>query len=242
MTKSYYDIYGTMARHGVKSTLQNGRYMIQKDAEQFVPADVIEKLQITTDDSFLDIGCGTGVNLIPVSKITKAVAACDHPDVLKNLNIPNLATYPGNFFDIQFDRKFSKILVYSVLHCLPDQETISRFVDKILTIMTPNGCTLLGDIPNTDMRKRFLSSERGKILQKEWEELQNSPANSENVRDFEDKSVKSAQIDDAFIAKLIADIRKSGFNAHTVKQPQNLPFGNTREDILIFGPEYADKA
>ena len=36
-------------------------------------------------DSFLDIGCGLGLNLIPISARVSRAAGCDHPNVINRL-------------------------------------------------------------------------------------------------------------------------------------------------------------
>jgi hypothetical protein len=48
--------------------------------------------------------------------------------------------------------------------------------------------------------------------------------------------------DDSLILKIIEhNNRHNNFYAYVLDQPQNLPFGNSREDILVVGPEYEDK-
>ena len=140
---SQFDIYGRMAVAGVTEMLQNGRYTSQKEAVQHVPDDVAKKLKINRDDTFFDIGCGLGLNLIPISKIARLAFACDHPNVIKMLRkkeLPaNISFYEGDFLNITSNRIFTKI------------------------------------------------------------------------------------------------------HAYVLDQPQNLPFGNSREDILVVGPEYEDK-
>ena len=98
---SQYDVYGRMAIDCINEILQNGRYTSQQEVEQFIPIDVINKLEINEDDSFLDIGCGLGLNLIPISKLVDIAFACDHPNVIKILcdkDLPsNISFYKGNY-------------------------------------------------------------------------------------------------------------------------------------------------
>jgi len=41
--------------------------------------------------------------------------------------------------------------------------------------------------------------------------------------------------------KILLHARKKGFHSYLLEQPSNLPFGNSREDILIVGPEYEER-
>jgi cyclopropane fatty-acyl-phospholipid synthase-like methyltransferase len=241
---SHFDVYGRMAASGVAEVLQNGRYMSQKEAEQFVPADIIRKLRVNPLDSFLDVGCGLGLNLIPVGKIAKSAMACDHPNVIRLLKQktlpPSIEFFEGDFLSFETDRKFTKILSYSVLPALPSVEVVFAFVDKALGLVSRDGRILLGDISNVDKKSRFTSSTRGKEFQKEWEVL-NRNSETEDVSIYQTESDTAVTFCDALVLKMVEHIRRKGFNAYVLNQPQNLPFGNTREDILVVGPEYEDR-
>jgi len=167
---SQYDNYGKMAAAGVTGILQNGRYISQKEAEQYVPDDVVKKLKINKEDTFLDIGCGLGLNLIPISKIVHLAFACDHPNVIKILSekdLPaNINFYEGDFMTYATNRSFTKILLYSVINTLANEKILFSFIDKALSLLAPQGRMLLGDIANIDKKSRFLSSKRGKLFQK----------------------------------------------------------------------------
>lgn len=242
----HYNTYGKMAADtAIESITQNGRYHAQKDAEQYVSIDVIQKLVPDAHDSFLDIGCGLGLNLIPISARVSRAAGCDHPNVINRLKQQspdlNADLIGGDFFEIEFTRPYSKVLAYSVLPSLPDLYTVKAFIDKTLALLEPAGRALLGDLANIDKKKRFLKSERGVAFQKEWEVLSSDYRKQDDISAFLVEADKRAVIiDDNTILDLIMHIRKQGFHAYMVDQPQKLPFGNTREDILILGPEYKD--
>ncbi len=241
---THFDVYGRMADAGVLEVHQNGRHLAQQEGEKFVPADVMQKLCINKDDVFLDIGCGMGLNLFPIANIVKQAVCCDHQNVITKLKnekkLPaNVKTISGNFTELDFGtQKFTKILAYSVVPALPTTEIVYAFVDKALNILSPNGRVLLGDIANTDKKKRFINSKRGKEFQKEWEKLCASLSANDEVAAFRTEKDTAVVMDDEYVLNLIKHIRSSGFHAYIVDQPQNLPFGNTREDILIVGPEY----
>lgn len=239
---THYDVYGRMAVADLSETTQNGRYPAQQAGEKLVPKDVMAKLEINAEDSFLDIGCGLGLNLEPISKIARVCAACDHPNVIAKLKEKRgeikADLYSGNFLELDFDRTYTKILAYSVLPALPDKEALYAFVEKALSLLDTKGRMLLGDLGNSDKKKRFLNSERGKAFQAEWERLCREQNAGEDAAGFQTEDDGAVAIDDRFILDLMAFIRTKGFDAYLFDQPSNLPFGNTREDLLVVGPEY----
>ena len=243
----HFESYGKMAQNNnIASITQNGRYHAQKGAEQYVSIDVIQKLEPNAQNSFLDIGCGLGLNLIPISARVSHAIGCDHPNVINRLRQQspdlNAELIGGDFLEIEFTQTYSKILAYSVLPSLPDLNRVETFIDKTLSLLDPAGRALLGDLANIDKKKRFLKSQRGAAFQKEWEVLNSDYQKQDDISAFQEECDKKTVImDDKIILDLVMHIRKQGFNAYIVDQPQNLPFGNTREDILILGSEYKDE-
>jgi SAM-dependent methyltransferase len=243
---SNYNIYGKLAQSvSIPNILQNGRYISQAKAEAGIPNDVVKKLKPQSCDTFLDVGCGLGLNLLPIAKLVNNATGCDHPNVIKKLIKQNpkldVKYISGDFLEEHFTVKYSKILAYSVIPALPNFEVAVTFIDKILSILKPSGRALLGDLANIDKKKRFLKSERGKNFQEKWESIQTIDSKDNDVSAFatEEDSI-TLDINDKIIEYFIRHIRSKGFNAYILDQPQSLPFGNTREDILIVGPEYED--
>ena len=240
---SHFNTYGRMAEADVDDIIQNGRYYAQQEAEQYIPADVMKKLDLQASDSFVDIGCGMGINLREALKRTKDCSACDHSNIVgklqKNSEFKDVKFYDGSFLDIDFGRQFSKVLIYCVAPALPDEETLLNFCEKGVSIMQKDGLMLLGDLSNIDKKKRFLDSERGKRFQEEWENNQKkTDADNPTASYIEPGDEKAVTINDDTVFKILQTYRSKGFHTYLLDQPQNLPFGNTREDIVIVGPEY----
>ena len=107
--------------------------------------------------------------------------------------------------------------------------------------MHPGGQALLGDMANVDKKKRFLASHLGKNFQKNWNKLRTESKEENDMSEFHsDEDITAVILTDDVILKLIKYIRDNNFHAYLLDQPQNLPFGHTREDLLIVGPEYED--
>jgi len=235
-----------MAAAGVDNIIQNGRYYAQAEAEKRMPADVINKLRPRKTDSFLDVGCGLGVNLLECLKYTPDCSACDHENILNKLKeqskFSDVNFYPGDFLSINFDRKFSKILIYGVVPALPNKEVLLSFIEKGVSLLEPDGMMLIGDFSNVDKKKRFMESKRGLKFQKEWEEKQaQSDEHNPTKKFIKEGDEKAVVITDDIVLEILKLYRAKGFGTYLLNQPQDLPFGNTREDILIVGPEYEDE-
>lgn len=242
---SHYNSYGKMAEANLDNIVQNGRYYAQQEAEKKMPRDVLIKLPLNAGDSFLDVGCGMGVNLKEALKYTKNCSACDHENITNKLKMlsefSDVNFYPGNFLDLEFSQQFSKILIYGVVPTLPDRNTLYAFLDKGVSLLKDDGLLLIGDISNIDKKRRFLKTKRGQEFQKKWEEnCKKLDAQNPISKFISSENSKTVIINDKIVLDLVKRYRDRGFQTYLLNQPQNLPFGNTREDMLIVGPEYQD--
>jgi SAM-dependent methyltransferase len=240
MSRIAFDNYGKRAEN-LKDTLQvAGRMPAQRSAERLIVSDIIEKLQISPDDNCLDIGCNVGNILLPLSFMVKSMVGIDNESCtnrLKNrFDGDNITLIHGDFLVLDFNGKeFNKIIIYSVLHYLGQAE-VDPFIKKAVSLLAPGGCMLLGDIPNLSLKMRFLESECGKLFQKKWDLLCQETECDMVVCEYpQDPDI--AEFDDECILLILRTLREMGLNAYILPQNPRLPFGNTREDILVIRPE-----
>ena len=241
MSRIKFDNYGRLAREIEDPTVIGGRYTIQRRAERLIVMDVIQKLDIRPDDRLLEIGCGPGNLLIPLSFMVQSAVGIDHPDVCKFLQTrftdPKIQTFGCNFLDYEpaADEAFDKVLVYSVVNTLSDHDEAIEFIDKAVGLVTAGGRFLLGDIANINRKERFLRSETGQTFESEWQKkLACAPQPSGQSTHPIDKSF--LQQTDRFIVSLMERYRARGYDTFVMAQPAELPFGRTREDLLIVLP------
>ena len=240
MSRISFENYGKGAKisnSSTNTTVLAGRYATQEESERYILLDVVEKLEISPYDSVLDIGTGPGSIAIPLSFLCKKMTVIDHLDVLDGLRkrcsgIQNLHFQSGNFLDMETDERFNKIIVYSVLHYLTDNREVIKFIEKAISILHKGGVILFGDLPNISKKARFLESEFGKKFVKKWNKI---PHSSIDEKVFENDE-RTPTFDDAMILSMVEKIRSSGYHAYVLPQSQNLPFGYTREDILVVNP------
>ncbi|MEI8309163.1 MAG: class I SAM-dependent methyltransferase [Verrucomicrobiota bacterium] len=241
MSRISYENYGELASRLMNTTLIAGRYGVQKEAERRIVADVYQKLKLEPRDSLLEIGCNVGNLLVPLSFLVARCSGIDHPACLAKLRTrhpgENLDLIEGNFLDLQITDSFGKLLCYSVLHCIGQGE-LFPFIDKALALLTPGGRALFGDLPNASLKARFLASNVGKEFEKEWRGMlvKSTSQPSANPPGLE-PDPDTASFDDDRLMEIVLRYRNLGFHVYLLPQPPDLPFGNTREDLLIVKPD-----
>ncbi len=241
MSRISFENYGRLAQEIEDPTVVGGRYTIQRRAERLILMDIVQKLDIGPDDRLLEIGCGPGNLLIPLSFMVQSAVGIDHPNVCKFLKSrfsdPKVHTIGCNFLDYEpaADEEFDKILMYGVVSTLSDYDEAVEFIDKAVGLVAAGGRFLLGDIANIDRKNRFVRSETGERFEAEWEKkMADTPQAPRQCELRSDDKV--FQPDDRFVVSLMQRYRARGFNTCVRAQPADLPFGRTREDLLVCRP------
>ena len=121
------------------------------------------------------------------------------------------------------------IVAYSVVQYVFAEGSLWRFLDRCFALLADGGELLLGDIPNTTMRKRFFASTAGEASHRAYTGTDEKPMVAFNVPEPD-------QIDDAVVFGILTRARAQGFHAWVLPQAAALPMGNRREDILIRKP------
>jgi SAM-dependent methyltransferase len=234
MGRASFEAYGQLANTQLSLTQQAGRYPVQVEAERLIAPDVAAKLELSPSDSLIDIGCGPGTILRALAPLVARATGIDHPDTIGRLRqrvqAEKVTLIAGNFLDLAVSASASKIIIYSVIQYTASQEEAVRFLDKALSLLEPGGRLLVGDLPNLDLRRRFQASEEGKRFDAEWRRL----AKGSSGPVLNDSELYD--VDDAFVTRLLLHCRSKGFDAWLLRQPPELPFGNTREDLVVRRP------
>lgn len=238
MSKVSFENYQHIAQlSDVSNTEVSGRYSFQKEAERRILFDLLVKLDLKVTDSLLEIGCGPGNLLVPLSGFCASAAGIDNEAAIVRLmsrfaKDAEISCMPGNFLEMTVPAAhFDKILIYSVLHCLSDWDEVVCFVERALSLLKPGGRMVLGDLPNVSKKNRFANTKCGQIVSANWAEQikggRGRPAEKMKV------DTHLVTFDDASVLDLLAFIRSQGFESFLLPQPTELPFGCTREDILV---------
>lgn len=234
MSNPAFEYYADLAAAGAPDWEASGRLPQQVEATRRILWDVQQKLEVGPQDTLLDVGCNKGLHLIPLSFAAAAVTGIDHPTVIAALaerfRGDNVQLIGGDFLSAPLSGPFTRILAYGVVNCLETLGDVEAFLDRALGLLAPGGRLLIGDLPNDSRKQRFLASSFGQRFTAEWRGRSSAaPAPTLTPRQFSNTLVFT----DAVILGLVARARQAGFDAYLLPQPTDLPFGHTREDLLI---------
>lgn len=236
MESNDFQNYGRMVEQGVSPTEMSGRYPSQSEAERTILADVLDKLKPQSSNSLLDIGCGVGQLLIPLSFLVESVTGIDHPTVLRHLekrtNLQNVELIAGEFSEVSLSgRTFDRILCYSVVQNVRDYTQLVSFLKKVCGVLKPGGSALIGDLSNLSAKLRFQASDFGQKFERQWADGRGSESSIDS-RKLLPKSDRVV-LDDDSILRILRQVREWGFESYLLPQPRHLPWGFSREDVLI---------
>ena len=214
-------------------------YREGKEPEIF--ADILAKLAPLRNPGALVLDVGPGCSDIPkmliahCRELRQQLHLVDSAEMLDQLESgegieKTAAFYPDCPELIERLRgRTDAVIVYSVLHYIFVDTNLFRFLDTTLSLLAPGGALLLGDIPNSSMRKRFFASDTGKAFHRAF------TGRDEDPQVLHDR-IEPEQIDDSVVFAILQRARAAGFQAWVVPQPAALPLANRREDILIARP------
>lgn len=238
MSSTSFDNYSQLARlQDADNTEVAGRYSFQSSAERRIIKDVTEKLALNSDDSLLEIGCGPGNILLPLSYQVARSAGIDNHAALERLAARcgkpmHIETYPGDFLSMELPSPlFSKVLIYSVLQYVDSVASAIQFLQRALSLLRPGGRLMLGDLPNQDKKHRFMVSQAGAIASQEWRTLVED-VGSHPLSDLPQDD-RLLVVNDDLLLTLLQCGRKEGYESYLLPQPTDLPFGHTREDLIF---------
>jgi 2-polyprenyl-3-methyl-5-hydroxy-6-metoxy-1,4-benzoquinol methylase len=201
-------------------------------------ADIIGKLTNLRkpNQSILDVGAGCSDLPERLADHCESAGSklvlVDSQEMLGQLGTwPHVSKIPGQFPDCleavqAASRSYEAILVYSVVQYVFTEGNFWNFVDALAGLLAPGGQLLIGDIPNSSMRKRFLSSEVGRAYHA-------AHFGAAALPDVDFNRLDPGSIDDAVLLGCVARLRAAGFDAFIVPQRPELPMANRREDILV---------
>ncbi len=240
MGRTTFENYGYRAGADVDATMVGGRYPVQGEAARLIVGDVVAKLGIEPHHSFLDVGCGGGQVLVPVSYLVRSATGIDHPAVIEWIRRrhadPDLKLIGGNFLDLAIDERFDRVLSYGVVQCLASADEVGAFVLKAASLLAPGGRLLIGDLPNFDLKRRFMESATGRAFHAAWARRKAEADRTAAPEPATPADGDLPHFDDALMLRLVGSLRARGFSAYLLPQPPDLPCGNTREDLLACRP------
>lgn len=249
--KKHLEKYAKLAQNTDNVTVMAGRRAEDAAKEEAIWNDILQKLGCKTlaaGSNVLDIGCSAGYLTRRWIEHARAAGATlflnDIPEVIERVRKDILQSssgpliqlcpgiFPTEFPSASSTEKFDFIVIYSVLHYTSDP---ALMIDRAVDLLKPGGKLLVGDIPNTNRKGRFLASEFGRKFEASYRSVPLSEVPSYlNHHEFVSQYRGSpAGLNDQFMNQVLSRYRYLGYDAFVLPQPTELPFSFTREDLLI---------
>lgn len=170
------------------------------------------------------------------ARLGQSLHFVDSAEMLQRLpDAPHLSKWCGRYPNEvrpcleQLAGRVDAVIAYSVVQYVFTEGNLWDFLDQTLALLTIGGEVLLGDIPNSTMRKRFFASAEGERTHRAFTGRDESPV-------VEFNRLEPGQMDDSVVLAILARARAQGFHAWVLPQPAGLPMATRREDILIRRP------
>lgn len=203
--------------------------------------DILAKMPPLCDRGGQVLDIGPGSSSLPMALIEHCLRQQHHLTLVDSAEmlalLPHHATitkiagaFPAVLPAVQKAASgYDAILVYSVAQYVFAEGNLWSFVDCAAGLLNPGGALLIGDLPNTSLRKRFLASAAGRAHHRRHVDPHNDPVVNFN-------RAEPGQIDDAVVFAILQRMRLAGFDAFVLPQAPELPQASRREDILIRRP------
>ena len=125
--------------------------------------------------------------------------------------------------------KISDFMKYSPLKYIFNEKGFYKNLNLLFSKLNPGGQIIIGDIPNSSMRKRFFLSNNGLRFHK-------AHYPQEKIPKFLFADNNKSLMNDTHVFKILKTARSFGYHAWVVSQDSRMPFYNRREDIIIERP------
>lgn len=244
------EYYSNLALNKANRSAISGRYDIDKGKEPLIANDILTKLDLRKKQVLFDIGCGASpLTEILVKHLIDMEIQATFMDVDAVINVltelPILKTGVGSQFRVikgyfpydyrEIGEVYDRILLYGVIQCTGNPFKIIR---EAVDILGPGGKLLVGDLPNISQKGRFLSSDSGAAFEAKYrntsrEHLPMYVDHHAYVHAMKNDPDYYSLIDDSFVRKVYDTFTNEGLDVFVMPQPEELPFGKTRHDILI---------
>jgi FkbM family methyltransferase len=202
-----------------------------------VHQEIIEKLNLKNLKNKKVVEIGPGVSPLPhmMSSFCRShkilLKFIDGSNVLGHLPTATFIEHFPDEFPANIDNYFSRcanagaVICYSVSQYISSYSLFVKLIKCATSLLAPGGRLLLGDIPNSDMRMRFLNSKTG--------EQSKSYIYKNKIRYNRFLQTQSTYLNDANLINILTTQRNKGYHAWIVPQKNLLPQSNKREDLLI---------
>jgi len=120
----------------------------------------IRELNLVQRSKFLEVGCGAGMFLGPISEMVDKAVGCDLSEsMLKRAHMhkEDAEVQVAEARHLPYaSGEFNAILVYSVFHYFPTREYAKKALRELFRLICKNGRIWIGDVPDKSKRHQAL--------------------------------------------------------------------------------------
>lgn len=237
--------FNSLARKGKDELFAGARCDLNdKKTVRHIVKNIADRLRLNSADTFLDLGCGTGILSADLSrKVNKYVGLDFGHDVLKRAK-RNMRTefVQGDITALPFaDAIFDKVLCYSVVHYLQDDWEFGKALYEMVRVCKPGGIIMVGDIPERVKKEMWENKGRQEGESLSQYRLRQTTQSKYKISSNQfDRNRTKLNITSPQVAGVVFDTQsilqachRIGVNGYVVAQPHPLPLSNTRVDLII---------
>lgn len=195
------------------------------EASTFLTVNRISRiLEITREDSILDVCCGNGLLTSQIAKKCAHIVGVD-----QSIKLLEVAKKGSNDMNIEYvngsalalgklleGRKFDKIYMQFSFQYFEKRNQGKKVIAEMLKCLKPNGKIFLGDVPECD----------------KFDEFYNTPI--KKLRFYKDKLLRKNEMGKFWKVSAIDEICKdNNVKGSVLEQPQECPYSHYRFDYLI---------
>ena len=140
----------------------------EKEEEHFVNIanHISDILELSKNDLVIDVGCNSGLVTEKVADKVYKITGIDFieefiKDALELKRSHNSDYIEANAESLPFEAQlFSKGYCYNMIHGLPNKDCGVRVIEELIRVCKSNSIILIGDIPDTKKKYRYLWQRR----------------------------------------------------------------------------------
>lgn len=135
----------------------NGRLSYLPDHASRLLIDSINKhLALTTDDTLLDVGCGSGMLAKLLQKLVHKVIGIDSAQEMLKHVPKTIKTYVAEANNMPFlDNTFDKILCHSIFQYFPSQTYATLVIKELERVCKVGGLIYIVDVPDQEKKHEY---------------------------------------------------------------------------------------
>jgi len=138
-----------------------GGVVVSDDVWERTIKDVVQHCHITKESSVLEVCCGNGMLIGPISKVCKKAIGVDFSKKLLaqlNAEFPNsVETHLADALEFEWKgQELDVVLIYFAIQCFSERDAL-RLITRSYDRLRPGGVLFIGDVPDEEKKWSYLS-------------------------------------------------------------------------------------